>query len=419
MALSSLFYSWRSYLNRYLLGSKEPVHHLIRDDAKTAEVPEGTPIVSVVGTGSEYPTTRMGPEILEVVALRHYPDNPAFQKTLEINARSRIEERFSAVPPENPLWHQSTVPTIQECDELFKEFGVPLAEKAARKAIAEWGCSPNEITHIVAVTCTNTSNPGFEYFLSRRLGLGKNVQRTLLHGVGCAGGVAALRTANDLLLGAAAQGKPARCLVVACETPSVFIRRELDDLVKEQRPNVGLTLFGDCASALVLSNGLGVIGSERAPLWKILNCLTTQIPGSAGCLEYNIGPSGYLAVISKDVPKHIQSSLASGFKELISSTPSLRDSKSNFDPTVYDWALHPGGYGIILLAQQVLGLTMHHLRKSYEVYTKRGNSSSATVLSIMHKLANERGTSEPARDKMIAAAFGPGITMELVVMAKA
>jgi type III polyketide synthase len=199
---------------------------------------------------------------------------------LEINAKSRIEERYSAIPRSHPLWHQPNTPSIAECDELFKKYGIPLAEEAAKKALAEWGGSPDDITHIVAVTCTNTSNPGFECFLSQRLGFGKS------------GGVAALRTANELLLGAAHQGKPARSLVVACEIPSIFIRRELDDLIKEQRPNVGLTLFGDCASAMVLSNGIGIKESERAPLWNILNSQTTQVENSGGCLEYNVGPSG-------------------------------------------------------------------------------------------------------------------------------
>lgn len=214
------------------------------------------------------------------------------QKTLEINAKSRIEERYSAIPYSHPLWHQPNAPSIAECDEIFKKYGIPLAEEAAKKALAEWGGFPGDITHIVAVTCTNTSNPGFEYFLSQRLGFQKSVQRTLLHGVGCAGGVAALRTANELLLGAAHQGKPARALVVACEMPSTFIRRELDDLVKEQRPNVGITLFGDCASAMVLSNGIGIKESERSRLWNILNAQTTQVENSDGCLEYNVGPSG-------------------------------------------------------------------------------------------------------------------------------
>jgi type III polyketide synthase len=216
----------------------------------------------------------------------------SLQKTLEINAKSRIEERYSAIPRSHPLWHQPNTPSIADCDEIFKKYGIPLAEEAAKKALAEWGGSPGDITHIVAVTCTNTSNPGFESFLSQRLGFGKSVQRTLLHGVGCAGGVAALRTANELLLGAAHQDKPARALVVACEIPSIFIRRELEDLVKEQRPNVGLTLFGDCASAMVLSNGIGIKESERAPLWNILNSQTTQVENSGGCLEYNVGPSG-------------------------------------------------------------------------------------------------------------------------------
>lgn len=37
----------------------------------------------------------------------------------------------------------------------------------------------------------------------------------------------------------------------------------------------------------------------------------------------------------------------------------------------------------------------------------------------MDKLAHEQGKGETGRDKLIAAAFGPGITMEMVVLTKA
>jgi type III polyketide synthase len=122
-------------------------------------------------------------------------------------------------------------------------------------------------------------------------------------------------------------------------------------------------------------------------------------------------------VISKDVPKHIESSLCAGFEDLIGTTPSLQSS-TNFKASDYDWALHPGGYGILVLAQQVLNISKQHLRKSYDVYQKRGNTSSATILSVINKLAGEECTTKTGRDKVVVASFGPGITMEMVVMAR-
>ena len=33
--------------------------------------------LSIVGLGVEYPPTRVGPDALEILAKRHYPDSPA------------------------------------------------------------------------------------------------------------------------------------------------------------------------------------------------------------------------------------------------------------------------------------------------------------------------------------------------------
>ncbi|OOO05724.1 chalcone and stilbene synthase domain protein [Aspergillus oryzae] len=358
--------------------------------------------VSVVGTGSHYPPHELRSDELEkLISPFHDPNDPAVRKTLYVNEKSRIQTRRAAVPFDDPFWSDPKLPDIAECDVLFRKYGVPVAEEAARKALADWNGSFNDLTHVVVVTC-----------------LRKNVQRTLLHGVGCAGGAAALRTANELLLGAAFQGKPGRALVVACEICMIFFRSMLEDIVKAQEANVAMTLFGDGAGAMVLSNGICPKTSERAPLWNILNCRTTLLEDSASSIQFNIRPHGYDPVITKEVPGQTSAALPSGFQDLISSTPSLYSDKSNFDPSSYDWALHPGGYSIAVLAQNALGITEHHLRKTYEVYRSRGNTSSSTVISVINELAREQGTSESGRDKVIVAAFGPGITMELAVMAR-
>ncbi|GMG06279.1 unnamed protein product [Aspergillus oryzae] len=327
------------------------------------------PVVSVVGTGLQYPPHKLGPEFVPKLVSNCYTDNVA----------TKIENRYSVLPSNHPLWFQDHILTNTECDDLFKKYGIPLAQDAATQAIEDWGGNLMDITHVVAMTCTSASSPGFDCTLSRRLGLSKHVRRTLLSGVTCAGSVAALRTAYDLLRGATQEGKPARALVIAAETMTVYVRGWLETIVKESIPNIGPTLFGDGACALVL----------------------------------------IMPIISKDVPRMIKSALPSSFGNLITNSPSLRLEESNFNPSTYDWALHPGGAAILTGAEHALGLASHdHLRMSYKCYRSAGNTSSATVLSILHRLARAYREGLSGRSKVIGAAFGADITVEMIVLTK-
>jgi hypothetical protein len=70
MALCNIFHSWRSYLKR-VTQRKEKLHHV------TSNETPAIPAVSVVSTGTQYPSNRMGPEGLAEIAFKHYADSPA------------------------------------------------------------------------------------------------------------------------------------------------------------------------------------------------------------------------------------------------------------------------------------------------------------------------------------------------------
>lgn len=78
----------------------------------------------------------------------------------------------------------------------------------------------------------------------------------------------------------------------------------------------------------------------------------------------------------------------------------------------FDWALHPGGSTILTGVEQAMKVTPEHLRASYEVYMNYGNSSSATIMSVMNKL---RGMDD-GKENVIACAFGPGIALEMMAL---
>lgn len=174
---------------------------------------------------------------------------------LLINEYTGIETRSAIGSIDHPVANKADPPTITELCDIFLDYGVKLSVAACRRALAQWGGDLSEITHVVSTTCTNSANPGFDHYVVKELGLSTSIEKVLLHGVGCAGGLAALRTAASIALGSSFRRKPARILVLACEISSVLVRSELESIDKNQEVRIGVTLFSDCASAVVLGNG--------------------------------------------------------------------------------------------------------------------------------------------------------------------
>ena len=80
----------------------------------------------------------------------------------------------------------------------------------------------------------------------------------------------------------------------------------------------------------------------------------------------------------------------------------------------FDWALHPGGATVISGVQKSMDLTEENLRASYEIYITHGNSSSATIFSVLHRLLINGG----GKDHVVGCAFGPGIAVEMMLFKK-
>lgn len=213
------------------------------------------------------------------------------RKVLGINKYTGIETRSSIGLPDHPVVNQKNAPSISELHQLFHSDGVPLAIRAARKAIAEAKIDTRFITHIVATTCTDSANPGFDHFVAKGLGITHGVEKVLLHGVGCSGGLATLRTGANLALGHRARGLPARVLCVALEVSTTMVRSELDSINELQETRIGACLFSDCASAVVLSNG---IGEPAESVYDLLGWDHRVIPDTEHDLGFDVDPVGTL-----------------------------------------------------------------------------------------------------------------------------
>ncbi|KAL8800627.1 MAG: hypothetical protein Q9182_005040 [Xanthomendoza sp. 2 TL-2023] len=366
--------------------------------------------LSLCGLGVEYPPFLVGPEALEILANRFYPPSTAIKKVLSINRFTGIETRAAIGDVDHPIVNQPNAPSIKTLNDLFRVEGVRLSVNACKKALQEWGGSVDDITHIVSTTCTNSANPGFDHFVVKELGIRKSVEKILLHGIGCSGGMAAMRAAAHIALGSSYQQKPARVLVLACEISSVLVRSELDSINEEQQTRVGVCLFSDCASAAILSNGVGEDESS-GPIYELLGWKHQIIDDTENDLGFDVDPLGWKVVLTQRVPAVAAAAVSPCFQDLIQSVPELHDRSSPPIAADFDWALHPGGSLIITGVEQAMNLTPDHLRASYEIYMKYGNSSSATIISVLNKLRESEG-----KENVVACAFGPGIALEMMIL---
>ncbi|MCH96652.1 chalcone synthase, partial [Trifolium medium] len=108
-----------------------------------------------------------------------------------------------------------------------------LGEKAASKAIKEWGRPKSEITHLIFCSTSGVDMPGADYQLIKLLNLNPSTKRFMLYHQGCFAGGTVLRLAKDL----AENNIGARVLVVCSEItvvsfhPDTTIERPLFHIV--------------------------------------------------------------------------------------------------------------------------------------------------------------------------------------------
>ena len=118
------------------------------------------------------------------------------------------------------------------------------------------------------------------------------------------------------------------------------------------------------------------------------------------------------------MPKITAAVLEPTFGEFMASVPPLPPSyRAAAD---FDWAMHPGGATILTGAERALGLSPEHMRASYDTYMNHGNSSSATIFSVMdrlrHKDMDAYAPGARPKDYVVGCAFGPGIAVEMCLL---
>lgn len=83
-------------------------------------------------------------------------------------------------------------------NDVYKVEAPKLSIESAMNALADWGGDRDEITHVIAVSCTGVIIPGLEFHIMRGLNLKDSTQRLNIGFMGCFGAVSGMKCAKAI-----------------------------------------------------------------------------------------------------------------------------------------------------------------------------------------------------------------------------
>ncbi|XP_058786879.1 chalcone synthase 2-like [Vicia villosa] len=330
-------------------------------------------------------------------------------KLKRICEKSMIKKRYmhltEEILKENPNISSYEKSSLDARQDILVEEVPKLGEKAASKAIKEWGRPKSEITHLIFCSTSGVDMPGADYQLVKLLNLNPSTKRFMLYHQGCFAGGTVLRLAKDL----AENNLGARVLVVCSELTVVTFRgpneNHLDSLV-------GQALFGDGASSVIVGSN----PDERIekPLFYLVSASETILPDSEGAIEGHLREVGLTFHLKENVPELIGENIVKSLEEAFHPL-GISDWNSLF------WVAHPGGPAILKRIEKTVGLNSDKLNATKQVLSEYGNMSSACVLFILDEMRRRsmkegKLTTGDGLKWGVLFGFGPGLTMETIVL---
>jgi predicted naringenin-chalcone synthase len=323
---------------------------------------------------------------------RLYRDTGIEKRHTVIGDYGKDPSEYTFYPPSADLRPE---PQVEQRNELFIREADRLSLQVAEKLLAATPrLDRSQITHLVTVSCTGFSAPGFDFHLQKTLGLSSGLHRFHLGFMGCYAALPALKLAADIC-----RSRPgARVLVVVLELCSVHLQLKPDREVM-----VANSLFADGAGAALVS-------SEReeaeGSVFSLERFATRTIPESERDMAWRLGTVAFDMRLSAYVPRLIERNIGAILEDLLADGSLCRED-------IALWAIHPGGRAILDRAAATLGLASGDLWASYQVLRDYGNMSSVTLLFVLELLLAGSG-----RGRTFAAAFGPGLTVESALLEK-
>jgi alkylresorcinol/alkylpyrone synthase len=312
----------------------------------------------------------------------------AYEWLAPIYNNAEINNRHSCVPFD---WYLEDH-TFAERNNAFLGGATALLADAAAAALDAAGLEAGDIDAIVTVSTTGVATPSLEARLMRLMPFRRDVERTPIFGLGCAGGVIGLARAAQL-----ARAKPnARVLLLVVELCGLTFRHH--DRSKSNL--VATALFGDGAAAAVVScraddaGGAARLGPAGEHTW----------PDSLDVMGWDVAGDGLKVIFSRDIPTLVREDL----RPVVDAFLAKHGGDLN---DIAGFLCHPGGAKVLDALEDCFGLQRGDLLHARETLRAHGNMSAATVLFVLR-----RALDHGARGPQLLTTMGPGFTAGLMVV---
>ena len=259
--------------------------------------------------------------------------------------------------------------TPDELQARFTAHAPALAVEAARGALKNADCAPEEIDAVLISTCTGYLCPGLTSYVSEQLGLRQNVFALDLVGQGCGAALPNLRVGEAIITA----GRAKKVLSICVEVCSAAFFMDDDPGVL-----ISASLFADGAGAAVLADQ--PLPDRRRVEWKHSD--SRLVPAERDTLRFGHQNGMLRNILLPQVPQ-IASELAEKlFSESLVATGVRREQ-------ITGWILHTGGRNVILALREKLKLSADDVRHSSAVLREFGNISSPTVYFVLDRALND------------------------------
>lgn len=357
--------------------------------------------ITAIGTAN--PENKFGQhQILDFMVNAHQLDGSLADRLAKIYAISGINTRYSVLkdfglePGDYTFFGNKPgldpFPGTRQRGEIYQQEAASLAFKAFENLSPS--IDARLITHVITVSCTGLYAPGLDIDMVELLGLSPQVERTCINFMGCYGAFNALKFA-DYICKANLQAK---VLIVDVELCTLHFQREntLDNWLAN-------ALFGDGAAIVLVENAADAISRNGLLLHTFFNTLLTDAKDD---MAWKIGDTGFEMKLSAKVPKKIKKSIYAVTRNLLA--------KGHTDMADFKYfAIHPGGKGILDACDEALNLPAGANNIALNVLANYGNMSSATILFVLQQIMQQ-----PEKGKVLSFAFGPGLTVESMILDK-
>jgi len=308
-----------------------------------------------------------------------YPQFDRLSKTFDT---AGIDKRFSVVPidwfSQEHGWAERHAAFMTGAKAMFVD--------AAQRALDDAGWAGADVDCVVTVTSTGIATPSLEAQVFTEMGFRDDIMRVPVFGLGCAGGVSGLSTAQAI-----AAGRPgSKVLLVVVEACSLSFRA--DRLQKADI--IASVLFGDGAAAACISSAATTSGKVitlsqgHQQMW----------PDTLDIMGWDVDDTGFGVVFDRSIPTFVTEEFASA------TDGALRAANLNH-AQIDRYVCHPGGAKVVDAIEGALHLEQGSLTAERDTLRAAGNMSAPTVMFVM-KSVLEAGTT----GQMMACALGPGFT---------